>query len=265
MAIDYMIEYPCVPRQALGNEDIIELLKEHDRAYQVIRMYRESGDNRPPSEMGFDFTRKSADGEEDTRTMVVQDVLDRVSELGKHVSHCKECPANRLKKAYGCVSFIQYPISGQAESWLLNQLPTPDEALLWLLLKQGVENFVYDGKEIAQLRQQSEALFSERVAQSRRLGEFDLTADQVFEMIFNVGSIQPNHAGILLLFFNAIPREIEANDIMRITPAPADVATRYPFLHRVGEHDDETLTEIKEFFHALYVAWVLDVPLYVAP
>ena len=35
----------------------------------------------------------------------------------------------------------------------------------------------------------------------RDMGEFTMTADQVFEMLFMVGSITPSHAGILLLLF----------------------------------------------------------------
>ena len=39
----------------------------------------------------------------------------------------------------------------------------------------------------------------------RDMGEFTMTADQGFEMLFMVGSITPSHAGILLLLFGAIP------------------------------------------------------------
>ncbi len=265
MAIDYAIRYACLPRRHMDDAHMIALLKERERAEVIIRTFRANGDDRPPSEMGFEFTRTTPQGEEATELHVVQDVLDRVAELDAYASACAGCPANLLGQAYGCANFIQYPLSGAAEAWLLNQLPTPGDALLWLLLKQGVEEFMYDGHAITQLRQQSENYFQDRVAASRKLGEFDITADQVFEMMFSLqDDIQPNHAGILLLFFHAIPRDfLDAHDIMHIAPAPPDALERFPFLHTIQADDDKTIRELKQFFRALYQAWVLNVPLFV--
>ena len=57
-------------------------------------------------------------------------------------------------------------------------------------------------------------------APQRRLGELRISADQVLEMIFGVGDrIIPNHAGILLLFINAIERDLEAEEIQDISSA----------------------------------------------
>lgn len=262
MAIDYMIQYPCTPRAELGDEAILDLLKEQERAQIIINAYRASGDARPPSEMGFEFTRRGPDGEEGTQLIVVQDVLDRVEQLKAFAHHCAQCPANRLGKPYGCAGFIDYPVSAAGEMWLLRRLPSMAEPLLWLLLKQGVDHFAYDGQAIAALRAASDVYFEARSAPSRRLAEFDLNGDQVFEMIFNVGTIQPNHAGVLLLFFHAIPRELEADAIMRI--GAADYRA-YPFLLEPERTDDRTIDELKAFFNALYVAWALKVPLLVAP
>lgn len=261
MAIDYAIELPCPPREALATEGIFDRLKHRERAAAVIRMYREAGDDRPPSEMGFDFTLSTSQGEEETELIIVQDALDYANELDAHAYHCRDCPANRTQMPYGCAGFIQYPISGRAEAWLLNQMPLPHEApLVWLLLKQGVEQFVYDGQSVHSLRGNA-VYFEDRVASLRGLGEFTMTADQVFEMVFGVGDIQPNHAGLLLLFFHGIRRDLEAPDIMHLTPAPADADERLPFLMSITPEDDTTIAEFKQFFHALYIAWRLNVPL----
>jgi hypothetical protein len=265
MAIDYIINYDCEPRRALGSEEILELLKERERADLIIRMYRDAGDMRPPSEMGFDFTRTTPEGEEETRLIIVQDLLDRTSALQKHAPSCANCPANRLRKPYGCAGFIEYPISGEGEAWLLNQLPTPDDALVWLLLKQGVDNFAYDGQDIAALRAQSTTYFQDRKAPSRRLGEFEFNGNQAFDMLFNVGDIAPNHAAMMLLFFGGIRRDLQADAIMRITPAPRNVAVLMPFLHKPSPDDDRTIDQLKGFFNALYVAWALGVTLQVFP
>ena len=263
MAIDYMIDYDCVPKQILSSDGIIERLKGQDRANTIIRLYREAGDQREPSEMGFELTRSTPAGEEETELIVVQDILDQVAELEPLAHHCQGCPANRRGKPFGCTGFIQYPVSSAAESWLLNRLPVPDEALVWLLLKRGVEDFAYDGRQVATLRAAGEAYFQDRRASIRRLGEFDITADQVFEMLFAVGNIIPNHAGVLMLFFHAIPRDLEAPQIINLSPARLEADGLLKFRLVPEADDDLTIDELKQFFEALFFAWQLNVRLLV--
>lgn len=262
MAIDYVIDYDCVPKQTIGTEGIVERLKSKERAETIIRMFRENGDERPPSEMGFEFTRSTPEGEEETELIVVQDILDTVAELNPLVNHCRFCPANRTGTPFGCTGFVQYPISAKAEKWLLEQLPSVNEPLVWLLLKQGVENFHYDGADIGALRAQGDVYFEDNQAAFRFLGEFSLNADQVFEMIFTVGDIIPNHGAIMLLFYNAIERsELQANEIMALAPANEEKIRKHPFLHQVMQGDDRTIADLKEFFNAVYIAWALNVKL----
>lgn len=266
MAIDYVIDYDCIPKQTFGTDELKERMKGRERANIMIQLYRENGDERPASEIGFEFTRQSPQGEEETRLVIVQDLIDAYDEIAKVSHHCRHCPANRLGTAFGCMSFVQYPISGKAEAWLLDQLPSINEPLIWLLLKQGIENLNYDGKAIAILRQTNDNYFEDKLAAQRFLGEFMLGANQVFEMIFAVGDIIPNHGAVLLLFYNAIERsELEAPEIMTLAPANEGKILKYPFLHQVMPHDDKTIAEFKEFFHALYIAWALNVKLLIEP
>lgn len=261
MAIDFVIDYDCTPKQTLGTEGLLERLKGRRRAQLIIQLYRKKGDDRPPTEMGFEFTRNTPDGQEETQLIVVQDLLDEAAALDEVAHHCEGCPANRLGQPFGCAGFINYPISYAAEEWLLDRLPVPDEPLIWLLLKRGVEAFAYDGNSVQALRRH-DAYFERPAASTRRLGEFEISANMTFEMLFTVGHIIPNHAGIMLLFFHVIPRhDLEAEDIMSITPAPADAETRHPFKMPPADEDDTTIRELKDFFLALYTAWKLDVPL----
>lgn len=260
MAIDYSIGYDCVPRQTFGTEGILERMKGEERARMVIEMFRRNGDERPPGEMGFEFSRSTPDGGEETRVVIVQEMLDRAAQLRDYAHHCENCPANRTRMPFGCNGFIQYPISAAAETWLLDRLPVPDDTIIWMLLRQGVREFGYDGTTVNPLRAASDAYFEARQPANRRLGEMTIDANQVFEMMFGVGNIQPNHAALLLLFAHAIPRTIEADAIMNIAPAPPDVASKHPFLLQEDANDDRTIAELKAFFRALYMAWSLHVP-----
>ncbi|MBC8100114.1 MAG: hypothetical protein H7Y11_11775 [Armatimonadetes bacterium] len=264
MAIDYIIDYPCVPKRAFTTDGIIERLKGEDRAAAIIALFRENGDDRPPSEMGFEFSRSAPNGEEQVRVIVVQDLLDAAAELHTADGHCEGCPANRTGKPFGCMGFVQYPVSEQGELWLLNQLPMTTEPLVWLLLKQGLSEFDYDGASVRPLRAADGGVyFRTPLAPLRQLGEVRIDADQLFEMLFAVGHINPNHAALLLLFLGGIDRDLEADDIMHITPVPPDADTRHPFTIRAADDDDTTTLEIKGFVQALYLAWRLNVRLLV--
>jgi len=210
--------------------------------------------------MGFEFTRTTPEGAEETRVIVVQDMLDQAAELDPLAHYCAGCPANVQGVPFGCVGAIQYPISAAAERWLLDQLPGIEEPLPWLLLRQGVQELGYDGEAVKPLRA-DDTYFEERRVAGRDLVEYMFTANQVFEMLFLLGAIQPSHAGVLLLFFNAIPRSIEAAQIVQIMNRSADIARDFPFTMTIREDDDRTVAELKLFFTALYRAWSLGVPL----
>ena len=263
MAIDYIIDYDCVPKQTLTTEGIVERLKEQERANAVIRLFRENGDDRPPSQMGFEFTRTNLAGEEETRVIVVQEMLDHAADLDPLAQYCVGCPANVRGAPFGCVGQIEYPISAAGERWLLDQLPGIDQPLVWMLLRQGVQELGYDGESVRPLRANLTYFEEQRVA-GRDLVEFVMSANQVFEMLFMLGNIQPAHAGILLLLFGAIPREIEAAQIVQIMNRALngdDIARDYPFQMAIQQDDDRTVAELKAFFYALYCAWALNLPL----
>lgn len=271
MAIDYIIEYDCIPKQTLTQEGIIQRLKEKERAETIIQWFRAAGDGRPPSEMGFEFSKSTPEEEGEKELIVVQDLLDHAANLEPLEHHCKGCPANRAGKPFGCMGFIQYPISARAEAWLLDRLPVPDEPLVWLLLKQGIEAFGYDGASVRALREVDQTdedgkrtYFEIPISPYRRLGELHVSGDQMFEMIFGVGQhIIPNHAGILLLFFHVIDRELEADEIRFISSTDLDVRNRHDFKLTVAPNDDERVHEFSAFFHAMFIAWKLNVPLFV--
>lgn len=267
MAIDYSVDFDCEPKRTFTTDGIMERLKGEQRANTIIALFRKNGDDRPPSKMGFEFTRSTPDGKEETRVIVVQDLIDQAEQLKPYAHHCEGCPANVHKRSFGCMGQVSYPISAQTETWLLDQMPVPDEPLIWLLLRQGVEEFEYDGSSIAPLRQavneDGEGIyFEERMVQFRKLGEFNIDANQMFEMFFAVGSyVLPNHAALLLLFTHAIPRNIEADEIINIKDLPQNnnLSETYPFSIAINDSDDITTIEFKQMLHAMYNAWKLGV------
>lgn len=263
MAIDYIVDYGCAPKATLGTAGILERLKGRARAETIIRLYRKSGDTRPPSEMGFELSRTNAQGDDETQVIVVQTLLDEAAELDPLASFCAACPANVTGEPFGCMGLVQYPISAASEIWLLKQLPSPEEPLPWLLLRQTLTEMGYTGAAIAPLRTNS-TYFQETNGFARDLGEFQATTNQLLEMMFMLGHILPAHAGALLLFFNAIPRNGEADDVTlvldRLLPTD-ELRARFPFQFTADESDDATVGEFKQFLYALWHAWSLNVRL----
>ncbi|MCA9902334.1 MAG: hypothetical protein KC547_00640 [Anaerolineae bacterium] len=257
MAIDYIIDYACAPKEALSTPGILERLKGRARAETIIRLFREHGDERPPSQMGFEFERNTASGETETQVIVVQDLLDRANELLPYEAACSGCPANLRSMPFGCVDAIQYPLTAQSERWMLSRLPDIDEPLLWLLLRQGIQEMGYDGHDVEPLRANG-VYFESPTVFERDLQDFIFNSNQIFEMMFLLGHIQPSHAGVLLQFFNAVPRATEADEILRLmnrTLSADEIAERYPFSMTAEENDDRTISEIKQFLKAVHRAW----------
>lgn len=258
MAVDYIIEYQCIPKQKLGAQNILERLKARARAEAVIALYREQGDNRPASQIGFEFTQSTPNGESETRVYVAQDVLDAADELTPLEDYCYGCPANNTGLAFGCMAQIEYPLSVQGEEWLLNQLPDNREPVTWLLLQQMLKRL---GKndETFQAMRPSGTLFEATTAPERLFGEFKVNGDQLFEMLFLQGHIRPSYAAMLLTFLGAIQRDLDPDELMHLSDSPDDALTRYPFLLKTAPKDDRTVIQIKRFLRAMWLTWGLNV------
>ncbi|MHB8626851.1 MAG: hypothetical protein ACYDBJ_19375 [Aggregatilineales bacterium] len=261
MSIDYVIDWDCEPKAALTTPGILARLKARDRAEAIIQLYRERGDRRPPAEMGFELARRTPDGNEETQVVIVQDLLDQATPLDPLAAHCAACPANAAGRAFGCFGAINYPLTRAAEWWLLQHLPTVDEPLPYLLLGQALQDSPGLGERAAPSRATPGVIFQTGEVFARRLGEFSVTTNQTFELLFLVDSILPTYAAMLMLFFGVIRRDLEADEMQTLTPAPADWETHFPFQLSPDPTDDETIAALKQFFAALRIAYGLDVSL----
>jgi hypothetical protein len=209
--------------------------------------------------MGFEMVRRMPDGTEETQVIVIQNLLDEAEPLDMWSHHCIGCPANRSGKPYGCYGSINYPISRAAELWLLKQIPSLDEPLPFLLLNQTMKEFSLTGKQGIEMRSKAGVFFETSERFGKPLEDTQITSDQVFEMLFLNGMIQPAHGALLLIFFGAIPRDGDAQALMSLTEVNGNRAV--PFLLKPDPTDDASIAALKDFFEALYIAWQLNVTL----
>lgn len=262
MAIDYVVNYLCEPKDQLTTQGILARLKGRDQARRIIKLYRDAGDDRPPSEMGFELTRSAADGTEETETVRVSQILEASAQLDPLASHCEGCPANLRDEPFGCFGVINYPLSDHAERWLLLQLPLPEQApLIWTLLQQNLRDLNARSKQVQDIRE-SGTYFESALNPRRKLGEIAISGNNLFYFLFMQGHVSPSRAAMTLLIFDAIPRNLDAGDIFKLAPAPKDAAERFPFqLQPDPELDDASVRDLKAFFRAMYTAWRLNVDL----
>ena len=263
MGIDYLIDYDCAPKQAFSVAELTARLKGRERAERIIRLYRDNGDYRPPSEMGFEFVRRAADGTEETETIIVQDLLDAAAELEPWAEHCRTCPANRLADAFGCMDGIPYPITERAERWLLAQLPDDSHPLPYMLLQKAIREHGYKGETARALRAQAGVFFEAEEAPTRKLHALKVSGDQIFEMLFLSGHIQPAHGSLLLQFFGGISQDLDPDVIMQLADPPSEawLDEHVPFLLDVEAGDPPDIVHFKHLFEAMYWAFRLRVTL----
>ena len=261
--IDYCIALDCAAKDALSVTGILDRLKGKQRAQLLLETYRQAGDRRPAAEIGFELSRRAASGEAETRVVVVQDLLDEAQALDAFAADCARCPANIAGPAFGCYGQIPFPFARAAEEWWLAQLPLPEEPLVWLLLKQLLREFHYDGSTARALRTQAGVYFEAERVPRRQLGSVRIDGDQLFEMCFLLGPIQPPHAGVLLLFSGAIERQQEADTLLQLTSAaPTLDRSRFPFILAERDDDPPAVHALIAFLRALHQAWQLGRPLW---
>lgn len=258
MGVDYMIGYSCVPKELFTSDGLLERVKAGERAAMIREFYRQQGEERLPQNMGFEMIYRTSAGEQETKLLRVDELEKLRAELDPVEQHCVGCPANRLGRPFGCIGSVNYPISVLAETWLLAQLPHEHEPLPFLLLTQG-RDMGNTGERAAGLRERSPGVFFESLTPLvRRYPEMEVTGEQLFELMFLLGRIQPKRAVLILLFMGAIRRDMDADELMRMNPAAPDAAEKYPFLLRHEASDDASIRSLKDFLHALYVGFLLD-------
>lgn len=261
MGIDYVVDYDCEPKRALGLDHILELLKDRSRALAALELLEEKGvSHLPIDQVEFEFIARTPEGDMAPRRVKVKDVLDRASALEEFAPACDKCPANNSGRAYGCVGSIGYPLSQFGEVWLLGRVQKgPGADLIRALLKE----LALTGSDIAKMRAAGETFFEARVAPQRGDLGFELATDQLLEVIFCRGHLVPSHAAIVLIALSALRLERPVPDHEKLPPGSAmlvgrdenGVETAQLFdIPAPSPHDDDTVRELKAFFRALFLA-----------
>lgn len=261
MAIDYLLAVKCEPQQVLGAEKLVELHRTRVLARSALLHMREDGDQREPREIEIQLTMRNPEGDS-ARGVTLQDLLNESAPLDHVVDACKACPAD-LPREFACHRRIRYPIPERVEEWLMARLPANLQCAAGALLVRGLGEFSWDGAPTAKLRAAGTTYFESRAPYGVRWqaddgSNIEMSSDQLFQMMFLVGPLNPAHCLMLALFTGVIPHDTSLHDLKDGTGR-----TRVLGEAHVPSQADPDIEQFAAFLRALAVAARLDVPILV--
>ncbi|MDX2175691.1 MAG: hypothetical protein SF028_04385 [Candidatus Sumerlaeia bacterium] len=263
MGIRYYIDYPCVPREELGPEELERLVFLRDRAGKFARLFRETKGVEDEERMIVVLRR--ADGEEVAEARrSVSSLREESAALVAYEEQCEGCPANVDEAPFGCHGVIAFPVSLAAEEWLAGRL-APEGTRARSLFDAGIEDHGYGSDP--------------RLAEWRRLGFIErpeplavgegATTDALLHELLLPGEIGPEHGLGLLLQLGALRLsdgthgDAVAEHVARAVEDPGSLGENAPGLEFAIDPypmDDASIRDLKRFLFAVYMALSQECP-----
>jgi hypothetical protein len=275
MPLDTIIDYPCRPKRELGGGDLragtralVELLRVKATADAVRAVAVAAG--RPADDATVKIVLPTADGGSEEQTHTVRELDERTAVLDPHVPACTNCPVNGLRRPFGCINSVAYPVRKAAERWLLDRVQPPNTIGGALLLQAIAENG-YDGEHTRGYR--AAGKFQAFPAPERELPKNafekeELSGDELFQpLLLTNGRLAPWQCLHVLLWFGAV----KADDAVPLTAADALKLTRMEPAERAKRARlnigisgvDPGVDEVRNLLKTLFAGWVRDVPVLV--
>lgn len=182
--------------------------------------------------------------------------------------HAAACPTCALAgEDLACVGLVHGKLSARAEEWLAGRLPYSLESLPGLLLRQSIEQGGVKGDGGAALRRAG--LCEAPGPFSRHWGPFfrrvSVTTDQLLELLFAAGDVQPPHGlGVLidlgaLVIDGVVPETPEHGPRLgELIERPTERRERVLFGLAAPVDADASTRELVRYLRALWAAFVLD-------
>jgi hypothetical protein len=254
MAIDYFSLFPCKVREALPGDELLTKIKMRNQANMVLDVMRNdpqvSGSG-PESEWKVKTVTFSSDGPKE-RVVSISDLLREAAPLDALGVHCSGCAANVRNTTFGCGGAIHYPISAEAEHWLLSRLPSDLSSPRGSLLTRAIADFRYDGAVIDAGRRRKE-IYAAGEPVERQWGGFlrkktRINSSQMLQMSFAVGNLPAAHAKLVAYIVGFL------NDAFDVANTPMNLPQ---------PEDDAAIIEFKQFFRVAALAGAQNLSVFV--
>lgn len=127
MAVDYVLKFPCEVRKQVANDKLVTLVGYMGLAEFAVAEVRKTNPNLPMADIlknvQVKVDQRRPDGVVRQIPMSVGDLVELAQSIGHLRGHCGPCRANIADRPFGCIAKINYPITKEAEEWLVSRLP----------------------------------------------------------------------------------------------------------------------------------------------
>jgi hypothetical protein len=261
MAIDYVIGVQCEAKRVIGVEQLVVLNRSRIIARVALEHARADGDQRPESQIPLQLATGAAGGPSFNST-TIGELKSASSALDAHGEECKTCPAAPRRLPFECHQRISYPISEDAEEWLMSRMPKDVTSAASSLLLRGVEEFKWTGGPVAKLRSKTGEYLESRVPYGVRWTVNDkpveVSSDQILQLMFYVGHLAPTHCLMIALFCGAVDHSASFHDLK-------DPVGRAKLLQHatVAPESIQSIEQIAQFIRTVATAARLEVPVFI--
>lgn len=248
MALEFALQKPCAARRDTPEVKLRSMVRQAAAAEAAIARFREKFPYADEDTLTRKCTVETTVKRPDGTVIPIQATVGRVQELIAPLSEldgeCKGCPANVSGRSFGCIAKVDYPISKEAEDWLLARLPDDAKDAVLVQLLEHLADHAIDGAPVEALRSR---MFERREAAARKWGgwfgpKVQITSSQLLHM--------------LAFFDDSIP------------PEQARLYARLLGLARLGAEPETVFDAVEQFrlfLRAVNLAARLNVPLAVEP
>lgn len=199
MAVDFVLKFPCEVRKRIPEAKLVELVGHRAMAEFAVAQIRQANPDLPLESLldryQLRVSQTRQDGTTEQTPMTVAQIAALAKPLEPFSAQCGPCRANVADRPFGCIGKINYPITTEAESWLLSRLPADPGDHSLNKLFQLLGDFGIDGQPVEAVR---ERLCESRQPLVRRwmtpAGVRKVTSSQLLQMLVFAGGVVPPQA-----------------------------------------------------------------------
>jgi hypothetical protein len=263
MAVDYLILKNCKVKEQLTPDQLVNTIKDRNRAYQVRDMLANSGKSQEEIDnFEFTFQKMTPNGVENSKHKI-SDLMAQTAILDQLSPICTDCPVAN-DKPFGCLGAVGYPISAKCENWLAQIAEDSYKKgevysmMLTYILDQKVS-----GKESDDARRQGDTFFElkkpiEIVLSKSFFSKKAVNTSQLIDMILGVRVMQFTHMNHLLMLFGGV-----FLDDTQPTDRPSkfnENKKKFMYLGLEFPQDaDKSIYDFYKLFHQIFLTMVNDV------
>jgi hypothetical protein len=201
MAIDYALQFPCEVRKSIPEAKLITLIKYWGTAEFAIGKFKEIY---PHYDMAtiinkctIEMDVAGSDGTARQASVTIAQILSLIAPLEGVKGHCKGCRANVSGQSFGCIGKVNYPITIEAETWLLSRLPNNEKSPSLSLLFKFFSDLEIDGAPV-DLHRTRVQMFERKTPVVRNWGGWfnkkQISSSQIIHMLAFGGNIGAQQA-----------------------------------------------------------------------